>query len=432
MKIAFQVAVVTLSAASAAQAQQAVQWRVSDGGNGHWYYGFATRVPWSIASERATSVGGYLATCTSAAENQLVRTLRDTQCAHGGAWIGLRSLSPPWEPAANWAWVTGEPLEWSNWLAGEPNGFDSEGRVARVVDLCCFSDSWGDANGDASLPYVVEWSADCNNDGIVDYGQCRDGTLPDFNGNNIPDCCESGTTCVVGRYPVQWRPADGGNGHWYAVSSEIASWPEARRRCEEAGATIACTETADEADFLRNAGLTNEPFVFVGLYQDLSAPDYAEPAGGWRWISGEPLDPKLWQPGEPNNYFGDERYGELEGPGRPEYLNDVIPWGTILYYLEWSADCNADGIVDYGQILDGTFPDGNGNGVPDCCEGGSSCCAGDILADRVINGADLGALLFYWGAVTSAPLSQACDLDRSGAVDGADLGALLASWGACP
>jgi hypothetical protein len=41
--------------------------------------------------------------------------------------------------------------------------------------------------------------------------------------------------------------------------------------------------------------------------------------------------------------------------------------------IEWSADCNGDGIVDYGQILDGTFEDANENGVPDCCEEQTPC-----------------------------------------------------------
>jgi hypothetical protein len=38
------------------------------------------------------------------------------------------------------------------------------------------------------------------------------------------------------------------------------------------------------------------------------------------------------------------------------------------YVVEWSADCNGDGITDYGQILQGTLPDANGNGVPDACD----------------------------------------------------------------
>jgi hypothetical protein len=105
---------------------------------------------------------------------------------------------------------------------------------------------------------------------------------------------------------------------------------------------------------------------------------------------------------------------------------------TQSLLIEWSADCNGDGVVDYGQILDGTFPDSNSNGIPDCCEGGGSCCVGDILADRVINGADLGALLAYWGPVTTSPISRACDLNGDNVVNGADIGLLLAGWGNCP
>jgi hypothetical protein len=53
------------------------------------------------------------------------------------------------------------------------------------------------------------------------------------------------------------------------------------------------------------------------------------------------------------------------------------------YMIEWSADCNGDGIVDYGQILDGTYADDYGNGVPDCCDAGEPCDAtgADLTVD---------------------------------------------------
>jgi hypothetical protein len=44
---------------------------------------------------------------------------------------------------------------------------------------------------------MIEWSADCNGDGIVDYGQILAGELDDTNANNIPDCCEQGANCPV-------------------------------------------------------------------------------------------------------------------------------------------------------------------------------------------------------------------------------------------
>ena len=96
------------------------------------------------------------------------------------------------------------------------------------------------------------------------------------------------------------------------------------------------------------------------------------------------------------------------------------------------ADCNNDGIVDFGQILDGTFPDANGNGVPDCCDLGVSCvlCFGDVSGNRTVDAVDLAALLAAWG--TSGQGEFDTDVDNSGVVDGADLALLLSAWGPCP
>jgi hypothetical protein len=89
------------------------------------------------------------------------------------------------------------------------------------------------------------------------------------------------------------------------------------------------------------------------------------------------------------------------------------------------ADCNDDGFGDACEIAKGAADD-NHNGIPDLCE-----CIGDILTDGRIDGADLGALLSYWGTTTSNQISQACDIDNNGVVNGADLGLLLSNWGTC-
>jgi hypothetical protein len=94
--------------------------------------------------------------------------------------------------------------------------------------------------------------------------------------------------------------------------------------------------------------------------------------------------------------------------------------------VEWSADCNNDGTVDYGQILRGELPDTNQNSIPDTCE-----CIGDIDLDGAIGGSDLGIMLAYWGVVTTDSVSLASDLNADGFVNGSDLGVLLAHWGAC-
>jgi formylglycine-generating enzyme required for sulfatase activity len=97
------------------------------------------------------------------------------------------------------------------------------------------------------------------------------------------------------------------------------------------------------------------------------------------------------------------------------------------FVIEWSADCNADGIVDYGQILDGTLTDVNADGIPDVCQ--APCVPADLNNDRSVDGADLGVLLSAWGPAGSEPTRA--DINGNGIVDGADLGVLLANWGAC-
>lgn len=56
-------------------------------------------------------------------------------------------------------------------------------------------------------------------------------------------------------------------------------------------------------------------------------------------------------------------------------------------------------------------------------------CAADLNGDGTVNGADLGALLSFWGSAGAFPPA---DIDGNGAVDGFDLASLLAAWGTCP
>ena len=96
----------------------------------------------------------------------------------------------------------------------------------------------------------------------------------------------------------------------------------------------------------------------------------------------------------------------------------------------WSALTSATGVSPDGRWI-------TGRGVLNGQQTGFLAfapleCVGDILADRVINGADLGSLLAYWGPVTASPISRGCDLNGDNVVNGADIGLLLAGWGNCP
>ena len=63
-------------------------------------------------------------------------------------------------------------------------------------------------------------------------------------------------------------------------------------------------------------------------------------------------------------------------------------------------------------------------------EAGAQCTA-DLTGNGIVDGADLGTVLAYWGPRSQDPTSIASDLNGDGLIDGADLGVLLASWGPC-
>jgi hypothetical protein len=453
----------------------AVQWRNEDGGNGHWYRMSSIEVDWNTAMANAAALGGHGATPRSATENEFAFRLARPRMPTHGAWLGAGAPTNSCTDPSAYRWVTGEPWDFDEWYPGEPNGGFGSNDCGMAYSS--WTTGWNDMPKSWGGGVVIEWSADCNNDGTVDYGQIltgqltdangngvpdtcefsdcnhdgiadaeqvKRGQLPDYDGNNIPDCCDRGEACVVGSYPVQWRTAEGGNGHWYQATPWTApkTWPDALASAREIGGLLACVTSAGENDWIAAHSDLSQPGCaggsdgwHLGGYQDFTAADYSEPSGGWRWISGEPWSYTAWLTGvpggdRPNNYGpGGEQYLKMsELPYAPRWDdvgtgNGNTKCGAIL---EWSADCNNDGTVDYGQILRGELPDINHNGTPDTCE-----CIGDIYVDRAINGADLGALLAYWGPVTSSAASRACDLNGDGVVNGSDLGILLAYWGTC-
>jgi hypothetical protein len=241
---------------------------------------------------------------------------------------------------------------------------------------------------------------------------------------------------------VQWRVEDGGNGHWYRVVivGRAVTWLAARASSEAIGGHLVTITSAAEDAFVRDAVRIPAAFdwfagPWMGGYQDLDAADYSEPGLGWRWVTGEPWYPG-WTGVEPNG-GAIENYLHMAGTA-PSFNN--LNWNDlgfvstpqpIAYFVEWSADCNNDGIVDFGQIRAGELEDTNANNIPDCCENGNPCaCDADVTGNGNVDAADLAAVLSAWGG---APTGKAnADVNGDGNVDAADLAAVLSSWGPCP
>jgi hypothetical protein len=164
-----------------------VEWKISDGGNGHWYQ--LLYVSPSESAEThfllAHTVGGHTATITSTAENNFCFPI--AQQTLGGVLIGVRKQVGNNQGA----WITGEPWSYTNWHSGEGgNSWERYGEFNFT-----WNGEWQDTDLTPNPVSLVEFEADCNGDGIVDYGQIQRGELPDTNGNGVPDCCENGGNC---------------------------------------------------------------------------------------------------------------------------------------------------------------------------------------------------------------------------------------------
>jgi hypothetical protein len=102
---------------------------------------------------------------------------------------------------------------------------------------------------------------------------------------------------------------------------------------------------------------------------------------------------------------------------------------TVTPRVVISPDCNGNWVLDLVDILNGTSPDVNGNGIPDECE---TLCEGDVDGDNDVDVDDLIAVILDWGVCPPPPPACTSDTDGDGDVDVDDLITVILNWGACP
>jgi predicted outer membrane repeat protein len=300
-----------------------------------------------------------------------------------------------------------------------------------TFDNCVYRDNvaMGAGGADFSLGGAYPGTLVTNSDACDNFPNDFGGWWDDIAGNSIQDHCAPGLTGLIA-----WPASAGGNGHVYGMLTldEGVCWQEARTRAMRTGGVLASLASEAEANFVFDSLASSSAFWTRSTTDGRSVGPYIGAifdGVSWRWDDGTPLTYQRFLKGTP------------AAQSIAMFLNPIYPapdpaansWGWTTEcptnlrpncaVVEFSADCNGNGIVDVLETTSGTAPDINRNNVPDTCE-----CIGDIYANGVIDGGDLGVLLSEWGL--SGP-SVGSDLDADGTVSGSDLTILLSSWGPC-
>ena len=194
-----------------------------------------------------------------------------------GPTIGLQNYC-----YAQYRWITNEPGGFWSWAPGHPAtncggvAFFSPGPSGTPVPL------WGTLSTLLPPPHhgqwgVIEWSLDCNGDGVADYGQILSGELADTRGNGIPDLCDG---------PWQWRIEDGGNGHWYDYdAANIVDFEAANTVALSRGAHLITITSPDEHAFITSR-LSQLRFALLDDFRTGAV----RINGSWSWVTGEAWD----------------------------------------------------------------------------------------------------------------------------------------------
>ena len=116
---------------------------------GSCYQTTSNAMTWLSAQAESRTVGGYLASIGSAAENDFLFTTFFPSL--GYFWLGLNDRATE----GTYAWDSGEAVVFTNWNAGEPNNDFGVEDVSHMLD----DGQWNDANEDLQMVGVIEYAA---------------------------------------------------------------------------------------------------------------------------------------------------------------------------------------------------------------------------------------------------------------------------------
>jgi len=313
---------------------------------------------WTQAQNIAQSMGGNLVTVNDAAENQFLVDI------FGGSewlWIGFNDA----EQEGVWKWVSGEPVTYTNWGAGQPD--NSGGNQDYAYINWSSPGLWDDRNNSdlafrgivevkntqpelsignfkvvennpwmelpiATATFIVELSGVVNKTVTVKYATengtaiagkdyiVTTGTLTFEPGEKVktivvPVLQDNQTEFTPETFNlVLSKPNNAslddalGKGtivdgtYVYSLTSPT-TWTEAQNIAQSMGGNLVTVNSAAENQFLVDTFGGSER-LWIGFND-------AQEEGVWEWVSGEPVTYTNWGAGQPDNYGGNQDYASI-------------------------------------------------------------------------------------------------------------------------
>ena len=259
---------------------------------------------WEEAEQYCESLGGHLATITSEEENDYIfQLVRDADFT--SAYFGLTDR----DVEGTWAWITGEPVSYTNWHPGEPNDENSTEDYAmyyfKFDDGTWNDGDFGGKTDKGGIAFICEWDSE----------SAYEAYLKEKNAaSEIPG---------VNFYEV--------------FELNVTSWVAAEQYCESLGGHLATLTSKEENAYvyqlMRKAGYTS---AYFGLTDK-------DDEGTWVWITGEPVSYTNWHPGEPNNENPNEDYSMFyfkfdDGTWNDGDFGGRTDKGGIAFICEWDTE----------------------------------------------------------------------------------------------
>ncbi len=130
--------------------------------DGHHYYLSHLAFPGDVARKKAAALGGYLAVTRTGAEFNWVHQQVQDVFSTDAYYIGMERVGTG-NTNANFRWINGQTLTYSNWGAGDPNNI---GGIENCVEVWP-NGEWNDVPCGETMRFVMELDDPC--DGFSDY-----------------------------------------------------------------------------------------------------------------------------------------------------------------------------------------------------------------------------------------------------------------------